>query len=83
MNEQLVEEIIAEIKRDIAMNNLMALRELLIKLLENKETRSMLINFLSEFPELREKYKDKKLDESEWKKMHELLEKQNEQTRKD
>lgn len=79
MNEQLVEEIIAEIKRDIAMNNLMALRELLIKLLENKETRSMLINFLSEFPELREKYKDKKLDESEWKKMHELLEKQNEQ----
>ena len=59
MNEQLVEEIIAEIKRDIAMNNLMALRELLIKLLENKETRSMLINFLSEFPELREEYKEK------------------------
>jgi hypothetical protein len=62
MNEQLVEEIIAEIKRDIAMNNLMALRELLIKLLENKETRSMLINFLSEFPELREEYKEKQND---------------------
>ena len=59
MNEQLVEEIIAEIKRDIAMNNLMALRELFIKQLENKETRSMLINFLSEFPELREEYKEK------------------------
>ena len=79
LNSKLVEELIAEIKRDIDINNLLALRELLSKLLQNKETRSMLINFLSEFPELREKYKDKKLDESESKKMHELLEKQNEQ----
>ena len=79
LNSKLVEELIAEIKRDIDINNLLALRELLSKLLQNKETRSMLINFLSEFPELREKYKDKKLDKSEWKKMHELLEKQNEQ----
>ena len=76
LNSKLVEELIAEIKRDIDINNLLALRELLSKLLQNKETRSMLINFLSEFPELREKYKDKKLYESEWKKMHELLEKQ-------
>lgn len=59
MNEKLVEEVIAEIKRDIAMNNLMALRDLLIKLVENKETKGMLISFLSEFPELREEYKDK------------------------
>ena len=59
LNSKLVEELIAEIKRDIDINNLLALRELLSKLLQNKETRSMLINFLSEFPELREEYKEK------------------------
>ena len=59
MNKNLIEEVIAEIKRDIVMNNLMALRGLLSKLVDNKETRSMLIMFLSEFPELREKYKEK------------------------
>ena len=47
LNSKLVEELIAEIKRDIDINNLLALRELLSKLLQNKETRSMLINFLS------------------------------------
>lgn len=59
LNDELVEEVIAEIKRDIDMHNLMALRELLSKLVNNKENRSMLIMFLSEFPELREKYKEK------------------------
>ena len=59
LNDELVEEVIAEIKRDIDMHNLMALRELLSKLVNNKETRSMLSEFLSEFPELREKYKEK------------------------
>ena len=59
LNDELVEEVIAEIKRDIDMHNLMALRDLLSKLVNNKETRSMLITFLSEFPELREKYKEK------------------------
>ena len=58
MNKNLIEEVIAEIKRDIDMNNLMALRELLSKLVDNKDTRSMLSEFLSEFPELREKYKE-------------------------
>ena len=58
MIDNLVEEVIAEIKRDIAMNNLMALRELLEKLTRDSQTKSMLKMFLSEFPEQREKYKE-------------------------
>tara|TARA_R110002020_G_scaffold257315_1_gene470947 strand:- start:312 stop:500 length:189 start_codon:yes stop_codon:yes gene_type:complete len=57
LSDNIVEELIAEIKRDIDMNNLMALRELLTKLTKDPETLSMLKMFLSEFPELREKYK--------------------------
>ena len=60
MIDNLVEEVIAEIKRDIAMNNLMALRELLEKLTRDSQTKSMLKMFLSEFPEQREKYKEVK-----------------------
>ena len=57
LSDNIVEELIAEIKRDIDMNNLMALRELLTNLTKDPETLSMLKMFLSEFPELREKYK--------------------------
>jgi len=63
MIDNLVEEVIAEIKRDIAMNNLMALRELLEKLTRDSQTKSMLKMFLSEFPEQREKYKEVKDNE--------------------
>ena len=59
MND-LVEEIIAEIKRDVDMDNLMALQETLTKLLENADNKHILTRYLSEFPELREEYKEKK-----------------------
>ena len=58
MNE-LIEEIIAEIKRDIDTDNLMALRDMLTRLLEDGENKHILTRYLSEFPELREEYKDK------------------------
>ena len=59
MNE-LIEEIIAEIKRDIDKDNLMALRDMLTRLLDNGENKHILTCYLSEFPELREEYKEKK-----------------------
>jgi hypothetical protein len=59
MND-LAEEIIAEIRRDIDMDNLMALQEVLSKLLENTDNKHILTRYLSEFPELREEYKDRK-----------------------
>ena len=59
MND-LVEEIVAEIKRDVDMDNLMALQETLTKLLENADNKHILTRYLSEFPELREEYKEKK-----------------------
>jgi hypothetical protein len=52
----LTAHIIAEIKRDIAMNNLLALKQMLTKLLENPDNKTILKSFLSEFPELREDY---------------------------
>ena len=55
----LVEEILAEIKRDIATDNLLALRETLEKLLTDKDNKHILTKYLSEFPELREEYKEK------------------------
>ena len=58
MND-LVEEIIAEIRRDIDMDNLMALQEVLSKLLESTDNKHILTRYLSEFPELREEYKEK------------------------
>lgn len=57
MMDKLVEEIIAEIKRDVDMNNLMALQETLAKLLETKDNQHILTRYLSEFPELRQAYK--------------------------
>jgi len=57
MMDKLVEEIIAEIKRDVDMNNLMALQETLTKLLETKDNQHILTRYLSEFPELRQTYK--------------------------
>ena len=75
MNKDLIEEVIAEIKRDIDMNNLMTLRELLEKLAEEPKTKSMLIGFLSEFPELREKYKDQPDEEQDWIKMNNNIKK--------
>jgi len=57
MMNKLVEEIIAEIKRDVDMNNLMALQETLAKLLETKDNKHTLTRYLSEFPELRQAYK--------------------------
>ena len=57
MMDKLVEEIIAEIKRDVDMNNLMALQETLAKLLETKDNQHTLTRYLSEFPELRQAYK--------------------------
>ena len=57
MNE-LIEEIIAEIKRDIDKDNLMALRDMLTRLLEDGENKHILTCYLSEFPELREEYKE-------------------------
>lgn len=59
MND-LVEEIVAEIKRDVDMDNLMALQETLVKLLEHADNKHILTRYLSEFPELREEYKEKK-----------------------
>jgi len=56
---QLINEIIAEIKRDIDMDNMMALRDMLTRLLEGGENKHILTRYLSEFPELREEYKDK------------------------
>ena len=61
MND-LVEEIVAEIKRDVDMDNLMALQETLAKLLEHADNKHILTRYLSEFPELREEYKEKKGD---------------------
>ena len=58
MNE-LIEEIIAEIKRDIDKDNLMALRDMLTRLLKDGDNKHILTCYLSEFPELREEYKDK------------------------
>ena len=43
MNEELIEEIIAEIKRDIDMSNLMALREALAALLKDTNNTYILI----------------------------------------
>ena len=56
---QLINEIIAEIKRDIDMNNMMALRDMLTMLLEDGENKHILTRYLSEFPEQREEYKEK------------------------
>jgi len=53
----LVDEVIAEIKRDVHMNNLLALRELLQSLLEVDDNEHKIRRFLSEFPEQREEYK--------------------------
>jgi len=54
----LVEEVIAEIKRDVSMDNLMALREMIQTMIDHGHTHT-LTRFLSEFPELREPFKDK------------------------
>lgn len=54
----LVDEVIAEIKRDVHMDNLSALRELLEYLIKIPNCEQKLKNFLSEFPELREEFKD-------------------------
>jgi len=56
---KLIEEIIAEIKRDIHTDNMMALRETLTRLLQGRENKHILTRYLSEFPELREEYKEK------------------------
>jgi len=58
----LINEIIAEIKRDIDKDNLMALRDMLTRLLENGDNKHILTCYLSEFPELREEYKEKTND---------------------
>jgi len=52
----LVLQIVAEIKRDVDTNNLLALRETLKKLLKNPNNTVILKSFLSEFAELREPY---------------------------
>jgi len=57
---KLIDEIIAEIKRDIDMDNLMALQETLAILLKNADNKHTLTRYLSEFPELREEYKENK-----------------------
>tara|TARA_R110000765_G_scaffold191651_1_gene296977 strand:+ start:204 stop:380 length:177 start_codon:yes stop_codon:yes gene_type:complete len=53
---ELVTHVIAEIKRDIAMNNLLALKQMLSELLKRPDNKRVLKSFLSEFPELREDY---------------------------
>jgi hypothetical protein len=54
----LVDEVIAEIKRDVHMDNLFALRELLEHLIKIPDCEHKIRSFLSEFPELREEFKD-------------------------
>lgn len=56
--KDLIIEIIAEIKRDVHMNNLLPLKELLESLIKVDGNEYKLRRFLSEFPELREEYKD-------------------------
>ena len=56
--KDLIIEIIAEIKRDVHMNNLLPLKELLESLIKVAGNEHKLRRFLSEFPELREEYKD-------------------------
>jgi len=63
MIDNLIEEIIAEIKRDIHTNNLFTLRGTLGTLLKDKDNKYILTNYLSEFPELREEYKEVKDNE--------------------
>ena len=54
--DELVTHVIAEIKRDVAMSNLLALKQMLSELLKNPDNKRVLKSFLSEFPELREDY---------------------------
>ena len=54
--DELVSHVIAEIKRDVAMSNLLALKQMLSELLKNPDNKRVLKSFLSEFPELREDY---------------------------
>jgi|TARA_R110002012_G_scaffold160311_1_gene322089 hypothetical protein len=54
----LIKEVIAEIKRDIHTDNLMALEELITDLSKNNINNLLLRKYLSEFPELREPYKE-------------------------
>jgi hypothetical protein len=55
----LVEEMVAEIRRDVSMDNYMALREMLTKLAQDDNNLHIMMRFLSEFPELREEFKTK------------------------
>ena len=50
---KLIDEIIAEIKRDIDMDNLMALQETLAILLQNADNKHTLTRYLSEFPDMK------------------------------
>ena len=54
--DELVSHVIAEIKRDVTMSNLLALKQMLSELLKNPDNKRVLKSFLSEFPELREDY---------------------------
>ena len=62
MRDDLIEEVIAEIKRAVHTDNLFTLRETLGTLLKDKDNKYILTNYLSEFPELREEYKEKRND---------------------
>jgi len=63
MRDDLIEEVIAEIKRDVHTDNLFTLRETLGTLLKDKDNKHILTKYLSEFPELREEYKEVKNNE--------------------
>ncbi len=79
VNEELIEEIIAEIKRDIDMSNLMALREALAALLKDTNNTYILKHYLSEFPELREEYREQPEEDQDWANMNDSM-KQNKTT---
>tara|TARA_E500000318_G_C3438669_1_gene164070 strand:+ start:185 stop:487 length:303 start_codon:yes stop_codon:yes gene_type:complete len=79
VNEELIEEIIAEIKRDIDMSNLMALREALAALLKDTNNTYILKHYLSEFPELREEYREQPSEDRDWTNMNDSM-KQNKTT---
>ena len=56
--KNLIDEVVAEIKRDISISNTLPLQELFQELIKDNKNIHIIRRYLSEFPELREPFKD-------------------------
>ena len=56
--KNLIDEVVAEIKRDISTSNILPLQELFQELIKDNKNIHIIRRYLSEFPELREPFKD-------------------------